>query len=344
MKSLSETPLSVLDLAPIREGKSLADTFGASLALARHVESLGYKRYWLAEHHNLAGVASSATAVLIGYIAAGTTTIRVGSGGIMLPNHAPLMVAEEFGTLETLYPGRIDLGLGRAPGTDQETMRALRGHLGPEVDFSELLEELQYYFAPVKSGQRLRAIPGANLKIPIWILGSSLYSAHLAAACGLPYAFAGHFAPEEMLDAVAIYRREFQASDVLEKPYVMIGLQAVAADTDEEADFLATTLYGRFLGLLRNQRTALQPPLRDTSNFWSAVERAAVLNRLRYAAIGGPAKVAESLQRLIDLTQADELIINSEPYEDAARLRSFEILASLAMVKSDSREREVLRG
>jgi hypothetical protein len=207
MKSLAQTPLSVLDLAPIREGKSLADTFAASLTLARRVDSLGYKRFWLAEHHNLAGVASSATSVLIGYIAAGTTNIRVGSGGIMLPNHAPLMVAEEFGTLETLYPGRIDLGLGRAPGTDQATMRALRGHLGPEVDFAEQLQQLQYFFAPIKPGQRLRAIPGANLQIPIWILGSSLYSAHLAAAHGLPYAFAGHFAPEEMLDAIAVYRQ-----------------------------------------------------------------------------------------------------------------------------------------
>jgi luciferase family oxidoreductase group 1 len=328
MKSLGQTPLSVLDLAPIREGKSLADTFAASLTLARHVESLGYKRFWLAEHHNLAGIASSATAILIGYIASGTTTIRVGSGGIMLPNHAPLMVAEEFGTLETLYPGRIDLGLGRAPGTDQVTMRALRGHLGPEVDFAEQLQQLQYFFAPPKPGQRLHAIPGANLKIPIWILGSSLYSAHLAAAHGLPYAFAGHFAPEEMLDAIAVYRREFQPSDVLKIPYVMIGTQAVAADTDEEADFLATTIYMRFLGILRNQRTALLPPVKDTRYLWSPGERAAVLDRLRYAAIGGPAKVANSLQNLINLTQADELIINSEPYEDAARLRSFEILSS----------------
>ena len=332
-KNLGQTPLSVLDLAPIREGKSLADTFAASLTLARYVESLGYKRFWLAEHHNLAGVASSATSILIGYIASGTTKIRVGSGGIMLPNHAPLMVAEEFGTLETLYPGRIDLGLGRAPGTDQETVRALRGHLGPEVDFAEQVQQLQYFFAPIKPGQLLRAIPGANLSIPIWILGSSLYSAHLAAAYGLPYAFAGHFAPEEMLAAVAVYRSEFQPSNVLKNPYVMIGTQAVAADTDEEADFLATTLYMRFLGLLRNQRTALQPPIKDASDLWSPAERGAVLNRLRYAAIGGSAKVADSLQNLIDLTQADELIINSEPYEDAARLRSFEILASLEMAR-----------
>jgi len=336
MKSLGQTPLSVLDLAPIREGKSLADTFAASLTLARRVEALGYKRFWLAEHHNLAGIASSATSVLIGYIAAGTTTIRVGSGGIMLPNHAPLMVAEEFGTLETLYPGRIDLGLGRAPGTDQLTMRALRGHLGPEVDFAEQVQQLQYFFAPIKPGQRLRAIPGANLNIPIWILGSSLYSAHLAAACGLPYAFAGHFAPEEMLDAIAVYRSEFQPSDVLKNPYVMIGTQAVAADTDEEADFLATTLYMRFLGLLRNQRTALQPPIKDTSDLWSPSERAAVLDRLRYAAIGSSARVADALQKLIDLTQADELIINSEPYEDSARLRSFEILASLSTARPRS--------
>jgi luciferase family oxidoreductase group 1 len=244
------------------------------------------------------------------------------------------MVAEEFGTLETLYPGRIDLGLGRAPGTDQLTMRALRGHLGPEADFGEQVRQLQYFFAPIQAGQRLRAIPGADLKIPIWILGSSLYSAHLAAALGLPYAFAGHFAPEEMLDAIAVYRSEFQASDALKKPYVMIGTQALAADTDEEADFLATTLYMRFLGLLRNQRTALLPPIKDTSDLWSPSERAAVLNRLRYAAIGGAAKVARSLQTLIDLTQADELIINSEPFDHAARLHSFEILASLSVARA----------
>jgi len=322
-----QTPLSVLDLAPIREGKSLAETFAASLNLARHVESLGYERFWLAEHHNLAGVASSATSVLIGYIAAGTTKIRVGSGGIMLPNHAPLMVAEEFGTLETLYPGRIDLGLGRAPGTDPGTMRALRRNLGPEVDFAEQLEELRFFFAPVQPGQRLRAIPGADLRIPIWILGSSLYSAHLAAAVGLPYAFAGHFAPEEMLDAVNIYRKEFRPSDVLKQPYVMIGIQAVAADTDEEAEFLATTLFMRFLGIIRNQRTALLPPVQDMNEIWSPAERAALQQRLRYAAIGGPATVARSIQRVIELTQADELIINSEPYDDRARLRSFEIIA-----------------
>lgn len=337
MKSLAQTPLSVLDLAPIREGKSLADTFAASMTLARHTESLGYKRFWLAEHHNLAGIGSSATAILIGYIASGTTTIRVGSGGIMLPNHAPLMVAEEFGTLETLYPGRIDLGLGRAPGTDQVTMRALRGHLGPELDFAEQLAQLRYFFAPPKPGQRLRAIPGANINIPIWILGSSLYSAHLAAAYGLPYVFAGHFAPEEMLDAIAIYRREFQPSDVLANPHVMIATQAVAADTDEQADFLATTIYLRFLGILRNQRTALLPPVKDRTNLWSPAERAHVQDRLRYAVIGGPAKVARSLQNLIDLTQADELIINSEPYEPAARLRSFEILSSVRRTADSQR-------
>src|SRR5579863_2924803 len=261
MKSLGQTPLSVLDLATIKEGKSLAETFAASLALARHVESLGYKRFWLAEHHNQAGVASSATSVLVGYIASNTATIRVGSGGIMLPNHAPLMVAEEFGTLETLYPGRIDLGLGRAPGTDPATMRALRRHLGPDIDFAEQLEELQGYFAPAKPGQHVRAIPGSNLKIPIWILGSSLYSAHLAAAHGLPYAFAGHFAPDEMLAAIAVYRREFEPSQVLENPYVMVGTQAVAADTDEEAGFLATSIYMRFLGFIRNRRTSLSPPV-----------------------------------------------------------------------------------
>ena len=330
MKSLSAVKVSVLDLAPIREGKSIADTFRYSLELARHVEKLGFERFWMAEHHNLDGIASAATSVLLGYIAGGTSKIRVGSGGIMLPNHSSLVVAEQFGTLETLYPGRIDLGLGRAPGTDQITMRALRRHLEQSGDdFAEQVQELQYYFSEPEPGQRIRAIPGAGLKIPLWILGSSLYSAQLAAALGLPYAFAGHFAPDAMLDAIKLYRDQFQASSVLQKPYVMIGTQAVAAETDEEAEFLATTLYQRFLNLIRNQRMALKPPVKDMSALWNEEEKHALQSKLRYAAIGGPVRLKQQFEAIIELTGADELIINCEPYDQVARLRSYELISNV---------------
>jgi luciferase family oxidoreductase group 1 len=325
MKALSTLPISVLDLAPVREGRSIAETFKSSQQLARHVEKLGAKRFWMAEHHGLEGVASAATSVLLCYIAQSTSTIRVGSGGIMLPNHAPLVIAEQFGTLESLFPGRIDLGLGRAPGGDQATMRALRRGLDREPDFAKQIMELESFLDKPEEGQRLKAIPGHGLKIPIWILGSSLYSAQLAAAMGLPYAFAGHFAPEVMLEAVELYRHRFEPGDI-DKPRVMIGAQAIAADSDEEADFLATTLYQRFLGLIRNQRTTLQPPVRDMRALWSLGEEQALKSKLRYACIGGPARVKQKLLELVDLTGADELILNSEPYDDAARLRSFEII------------------
>lgn len=329
MKKLADTKLSVLDLAPVAEGKTIAESFHNTLDLARHAEALGYHRFWMAEHHNLEGIASAATAVLLGFVAGGTSKIRVGSGGIMLPNHAPLVIAEQFGTLETLYPGRIDLGLGRAPGTDGLTMRALRREMtGREADFSELVEELQYYFAPATAGQKVRAIPGAGLNVPIWLLGSSLYSAQLAAVMGLPYAFAGHFAPELMMRAIDLYRVGFQPSEVLKEPKVMIGVQVLAADTDQKAELLATSLYQRFLGIIRNQRVNLRPPVASMDEIWSPMEKEVVLSKLRTSVVGGPEKIKAGLQKLIDETQADELMIVSDAYEHADRLKSFEIIAS----------------
>lgn len=319
-------PISVLDLAPVREGQSIAQTFAASKRLAQHVEKLGAHRYWMAEHHGLEGVASAATSVLLGNIAENTKTMRVGSGGIMLPNHAPLVIAEQFATLATLYPGRIDLGLGRAPGSDQSTMRALRRSLDREPDFAKQIAELESFLDKPEPGQRVRAIPGHGMHIPIWILGSSLYSAQLAAALGKPYAFAGHFAPEVMLEAIELYRHRFEPSAELSKPRVMVGAQLIAADTDEEAEVLVTTLYQRFLGLIRNQRTVLLPPVKSMQGLWSPQEQYVLESKLRFAILGGPATVRKGLAELHSLTQADEFIFNSEPYEDAARLRSFEIL------------------
>jgi luciferase family oxidoreductase group 1 len=331
MKKLSDTRLSVLDLAPIAEGKTVADSFHNTLNLAKHVERLGYQRFWLAEHHNLDGIASAATSVLIGYVAGGTSKIHVGSGGIMLPNHAPLVIAEQFGTLETLYPGRIDLGLGRAPGSDGFTMRALRRDLsGKDTEFADLLTELLHYFAEPKLGQRVRAIPGAGIKVPIWILGSSLYSAQLAAVMGLPYAFAGHFAPELMMQAIDLYRVGFQASEFLKEPKVMIGVQVIAADTDAKAEFLATTIYQRFLGIIRNQRVNLQPPVESMKDIWTPPEEDYVKAKMRYAIFGGPEKIKAGLQKLVDETQADELIMVSDAYNEADRLKSFELIAQAA--------------
>ncbi|WP_413944631.1 LLM class flavin-dependent oxidoreductase [Bdellovibrio sp. HCB-162] len=327
MKKLSDVQLSVLDLAPVAQDKTISDSFKNTLNLAQHVERLGYHRFWLAEHHNLEGIASAATSVLIGYVAGGTSKIRVGSGGIMLPNHAPLVIAEQFGTLATLYPDRIDLGLGRAPGTDGLTMRALRREMtGREAEFSDLVKELQYYFAPVHDGQKVRAIPGAGIPVPLWLLGSSLYSAQLAAELGLPYAFAGHFAPELMMQAIDIYRVGFRPSNVLDKPKVMVGVQVLAADTDEKAHLLGTTVYQRFLGIIRNQRVSLQPPVKSMDGLWGPAEKDLVLSRLRTSVIGNPQKVREGLQKLINKTEADELIIVSDAYDHEDRLRSFEII------------------
>lgn len=340
MKQLINTPLSILDLAPYPQGKTVADAFQATRDLAQHAEQWGYKRYWIAEHHNIEGIASSATPLLIGHVAERTSTIRVGSGGIMLPNHAPLIVAEQFGTLAALYPDRIDLGLGRAPGADQLTTRALRRDSSISgAEFPELIEELLYYFSPATPGQKLKAIPGAGVNIPIWILGSSLYSAQLAARLGRPYAFAGHFAPAAMLQAFALYRAEFQPSEVLHKPYVMVGVPVVAADTDQRAEYLATTAYQAFLGIIRNARTQALPPVESMQGLWAPHEEAAVKSMLEMLIVGGPQTVREQLQALIDLTQADELMINSHFYDHADRLRSYEILAEVAEIKSEQSPR-----
>jgi luciferase family oxidoreductase group 1 len=325
-----QTPFSVLDLAMYPEGRTIADAFQATRDLAQHAERWGYHRYWLAEHHNLEGIASSATAVLIAFVAGHTRSIRVGSGGIMLPNHAPLMVAEQFGTLATLYPDRIDLGLGRAPGTDQATMRAIRKEAAAfPVDFADLMEELLFYFAPAQTGQKIRAIPGAGMDIPMWILGSSSYSAQLAARLGRPYAFAGHFAPQEMYQAVRLYRAEFRPSRYLKQPKVMIGVAAVAADSDEKAEYLATSPYQRLLSLIRGNLQPAPPPVPSMQGLWAPHEEQIVKQMSATMVVGGPAKVEAGLRQLIERTGADELIITSDLYAHEDRLRSFEIMASL---------------
>ncbi|MGE5615933.1 MAG: LLM class flavin-dependent oxidoreductase [Bacillota bacterium] len=327
-KRFEETPLAILDLVTYPEGGDLQEAFRASRQLARHAEMLGYRRYWIAEHHNLEGIASAATVVLMGYIAGSTATIRVGSGGIMLPNHAPFIVAEQIGTLEAMYPGRIDLGLGRAPGTDPLTMRALRRH-STGADFDQEIDELLSYLAPARPDQRVKAIPGAGTDVPVWILGSSLYSAHLAAKIGRPYAFASHFAPVELLDALEIYRAEFKPSKALAAPQVMVGVPVVAAGSDDEAEHLATSMYLRTLGIVRGQRAALQPPVKSMEGLWSHAVRLAIAERMALMVVGGPERVRAGLQQIIDVTQADELILVSETYDRAARLASFGIIADL---------------
>ena len=325
-------PLSILDLAPIVEGSDAAAALRNSLELAQHAEAWGYARYWVAEHHNLEGVASSATAVLIGHIAAGTRTIRVGSGGIMLPNHAPLMVAEAFGTLATLFPGRIDLGLGRAPGTDQLTARALRRHLASneEDDFPRDVVELMAYLDAPQPGMRVRAIPGTGTQVPVWILGSSLYGAQLAAYLGLPYAFASHFAPDLLDQALAVYRDTYRPSVAGPKPHAMVGVNVVAADSDAEGARLLTSLQQRFLGMQRGVRGPLPRPVASMDGLWSEAERAGVQRMLAATASGGPDKVRRELQAIVERTRADELIVACATHDHAARLRSYEILASLA--------------
>jgi len=331
MKSLKNTPLSVLNLATYPGGGSIADGFRATREIAQHAEKWGYKRFWLAEHHNLEGVASAATAVLISYIADHTLAIRVGSGGIMLPNHAPLVIAEQFGTLETLYPGRIDLGLGRAPGADGLTTRALRVNTDARgEDFPQLIEELEAFLAPAQPGQKLKAIPGAGLKIPIWILGSSLYSAQLAARLGKPYAFAGHFAPQQMLEAFRIYREDFRPSAELARPYVMVGLPVIAADTDERAEFLATSLYQRFAGIVRGDRIPTPPPVASMEGRWDRTEEATARSMLQLMVKGGPETVRRGMEKVLEITQADEMMISSELYDVKDTLRSYEIAAQVA--------------
>ncbi len=323
--------LSVLDLAPIAQGSTAADALRNTLDLARHAEAAGYKRYWLAEHHNMEGLACSATAVLIGHVAAGTKTIRVGSGGIMLPNHAPLVVAEQFGTLATLHPGRIDLGLGRAPGTDQPTMRALRRSLeGAHEDrFPQDVLELQAYLGAPQAGHAVRAIPGMGTEVPIWLLGSSLYSAQLAAHLGLPFAFASHFAPELLMQALEIYRATYKPSERWREPHVMVAVNVVTAPTDEEAAYLFTSIQQRFLGMRRGIRGPLPPPVASMDGLWSEAEREGVERMLWASAVGSPDTVAAQLQRLIAAIQADELIVAGAVHNHAARVRSYQLLAAM---------------
>jgi len=321
---------SVLDLVGMRAGESAGSAIARSVDLAQHVEQLGYKRYWLAEHHSISGLACSATPVLIGHVAAATKVIRVGSGGVMLPNHAPLIVAEQFGTLEALYPGRIDLGLGRAPGGDFQTMRALRRDLGQSGDdFPALLAELQTYLGPEKPGQAVKAIPGQDSNVPITLLGSSGFSAQLAGMLGLPFAFAAHFAPEYLLAAAQLYRENFRPSEVLRKPYLMVALQVIAAETDAAARRLFTTSQQRFLRLIRNQPVELLPPVDSMEPLWQDSERAAVESRLRAAIVGSEQTVKRGLENLVRDTSADEVIAVTDTYEHSDRLQSYERVAGI---------------
>jgi len=319
---------SVLDLAPIVEGGDAGSALRCTLDLARHAERWGYRRYWLAEHHGMPGVASAATAVVIGQVAAGTSTIRVGAGGIMLPNHAPLVIAEQFGTLESLFPGRIDLGVGRAPGTDPRTSMALRRNLDVDVDaFPQDVLELMDYFRPAEPGQPILAVPGAGLSVPIWILGSSLYGARLAAALGLPYAFASHFAPAQLMQAIEVYRAVFRPSPQLARPYVMVGANVIAADTDREAALLATSLEQAFVNLRSGRPGRLPPPAPGLR--WSAAEREMLDQVLTCSAVGSPSTVQRWLKDFVARTRADELIVASQIYDHPARLRSYEITADV---------------
>ena len=331
------TPLSVLDLSPVIEGSDVSQSLAASLDLARHVERLGFRRYWLAEHHNMPGIASAATAVVIAHVAAGTSTIRVGSGGIMLPNHAPLLIAEQFGTLAALHPGRIDLGIGRAPGTDQVTAHAMRRSMSSGVDnFPQDVVELINYFAPAEEGQRVRAVPGEGLNVPVWILGSSTYGAQLAAILGLPYAFASHFSPGELMHALAIYRERFQPSAFLDKPYAMAGLNVVAADTDAEAKRLFTSVQQSFIRLRTGRPGKLPPPIDDIRPLLDGGASAMMSHALSEAVIGAPATVAAGLEAFIARTGVDEVIVTSQIYDHAARKHSYSILADVhgAMAKA----------
>jgi luciferase family oxidoreductase group 1 len=321
---------SVLDLAPVVRGATPADALRNSLDLAQHVERWGYRRYWVAEHHNMIGIASAATAVVIGYIAGGTRRIRVGSGGIMLPNHAPLVVAEQFGTLESLYPGRIDLGLGRAPGTDQRTLRALRRHPGNADDFPADVLELQALLGALRPGQAVQAVPGTGLNVPIWILGSSLFGAQLAAEFGLPYAFASHFAPDALLPALEVYRRDFKPSAQLAAPYAMVAVNVVAADTDAEGRRLFTSVQQQFTNMLRRARGLLPPPLDDIESYWSPAEKAQASSMLRYGFAGSADTVRNALRGCIAETAADEVMVAAAVFDHAARLRSYEILGEIA--------------
>ncbi|MEO8021774.1 LLM class flavin-dependent oxidoreductase [Polaromonas sp.] len=323
-------PFSVLDLSPIVEGGDAAQSLRNTLDLAQHAERWGYQRYWLAEHHGMAGIASAATAVVMAHVAGGTSRIRVGAGGIMLPNHSPLVIAEQFGTLESLFPGRIDLGLGRAPGSDQATARALRRDLNANPDeFPQDVVELMNYFEPVSEGQRVRAVPGAGLKVPVWILGSSLFGAQLAAQLGLPFAFASHFAPAQMMQAMEVYRSRFRPSAQLARPYVMLGFNVFAADSDEQAQLLSSSMQQAFVNLRSGRPSRLQPPIAGYEERLTPPERAILEQTLSCSAIGAPATVRRALEAFVARTGADELMITSQIFDHKARLRSYEITAGL---------------
>lgn len=323
-------PFSVLDLSPIVEGGDAAQSLRNTLDLAQHAERWGFQRYWLAEHHGMAGIASAATAVVMAHVAGGTSRIRVGAGGIMLPNHSPLVIAEQFGTLESLFPGRIDLGLGRAPGSDQATARALRRDLNADPnEFPQDVVELMHYFAPVSEGQRVRAVPGAGLKVPVWILGSSLFGAQLAAQLGLPFAFASHFAPAQMMQAIEVYRSRFRPSEQLARPYVMLGFNVFAADSDEQAQLLSSSMQQAFVNLRSGRPSRLQPPVAGYEERLTPPERAILEQTLSCSAIGAPATVRHALEAFVARTGADELMITSQIFDHKARLRSYEITAGL---------------
>lgn len=323
--------LSVLEFGRVREGFDRRAAFDDARTLAQHAEKHGYERIWVAEHHNFPAVASSAVSLVISHLAAATSTIRVGSGGIMLPNHAPYVIAEQFGTLATLYPGRIDLGVGRAPGTDQLTLRALRRTPGSAENFPEDVQELQAWLAPVRPGQRVEAVPGSGTNVPIWILGSSLFGAQLAAELGLPYGFASQFAPQALDDALRTYRSRFKPSPQLDKPYALIGVNVIAAETDAEARRLWTSQQMSFTGILRGERGLTKPPIDDIDAYWTASEKHQVSQMLGCSVVGSPETVRRGLQQLLERTQADELMIVSDVFEPALRLRSFEWIAGLGL-------------
>ncbi|GGE40912.1 alkane 1-monooxygenase [Agaricicola taiwanensis] len=322
-------PISVLDLAFIPQGSTASDALHRSLDLAQHAEQWGYKRFWLAEHHNMVGIASAATSVVIGHIASGTKTIRVGAGGIMLPNHAPMIIAEQFGTLESLYPGRIDLGLGRAPGTDQRTLRALRRDPSASDAFPQDVLELQALLGPLEEGQVIQAVPGTGTQVPLWILGSSLFGAQLAAMLGLPYAFASHFAPGALMQALEAYRARFQPSEQLDRSYAMAGVNVIAAETDEEARRLFTSAQQQFANMFRGTRGKLPPPIDDIEAYWSPMEKDQASAMLACSFVGSRDTVRRGLKAFLDNTGVDEIIIAAAIYDHAARLRSYEIAADI---------------
>jgi luciferase family oxidoreductase group 1 len=322
--------LSILDLAPVVEGATPADALRNAADLARHAEAWGYHRFWLAEHHNMVGIASAATAVCIAHVAAATKTIRVGAGGVMLPNHAPLVIAEQYGTLESLFPGRIDLGLGRAPGTDQPTMRALRRGLENADNFPRDVQEILALFAPAGPNQMVQAVPGAGLNVPVWILGSSTFGAQLAGILGLPYAFASHFAPDYLMLALKAYRERFQPSEYLERPLSMAGVQAVVAETDREARYLFTSMQQAFTNMVRGTRGKMRPPIDDIETYWSPMEKAQAQRMLTYAFVGSPDTVRKGLKAFIAETGVDEVIVAGSVFDHGARLRSYELLAGIA--------------